>query len=298
MSIVNIFLVIFSASIHVGWNFLTKSSQDPKVFSLLKVTVIMCFAAVAVIYFPVQELSGEVWIYIGISGIIHGFYLLSLSSAYEVGDISFVYPIARSAPAFVPIVAFLALGESISVQGGIGILIVMVGMYALLMHRNKKDESLRFLVSLKKKDNRWAFITLGTIVAYTIIDKAGMSVLNKVETIAPVMQGPLYLIMENILCCLIFWTYMILRSNQKIKPILVNEWPRIVIAALGTLVSYSLILYVMRIEKVSYIVTMRQASVLIAVLVGWLILKEQNGKRRLAASLIMLIGFYLVGTAK
>jgi len=39
---------------------------------------------------------------------------------------------------------------------------------------------------------------------------------------------------------------------------------------LGTMASYSLILYVMCSENVSYIVTLRQASVFLAVLVGWL----------------------------
>jgi len=298
MSIVSIFLVLLSASIHVGWNFLTKSSLNPKIFSFQKVTIIMGFGTLAVPWFPVQDIRGYVWIYILLSGIIHGLYIVSLSSAYEVGDISYVYPIARSAPAFVPLAAFLFLGENISCQGGIGILFVIVGMYVLLLRGDISNEFHRLWISMKKKDSVWAFITLFTVVAYTITDKAGMSAFSEVKTINPLMQGPLYLLLENVLCCLLFWAYMMFRSDGKLRSILSHDWSKPAIAALSTLVSYSLILYVMLNEKVSYIVTMRQVSVLIAVFVGRFLLKERHGKMRLAASVIMFFGFYLVGTAK
>ncbi len=62
--------------------------------------------------------------------------------------------------------------------------------------------------------------------------------------------------------------------------------------------SYSLILYVMQSENVSYIVALRQASVFLAVLVGWLALKEEYGRSRLVVSAAMLVGFYLVATAR
>ena len=297
MSTVSIFFVLLSASIHVGWNFLTKSSRNPKIFSLQKVTVMMGFAALVVPWFPIQDIPVNVWIYIILSGIIHGLYIVSLSSAYEVGDISYVYPIARSAPAFVPLAAFLLLGEKISFQGGIGILVVIIGMYILLMRGETSREIHRLWTSMKKKDSVWAIITLFTVVAYTITDKAGMSAFGEVKTIYPLMQGPLYFFLENVLCCCLFWVYMMFRSDEKFKSILSQDWAKPAIAALGTLVSYSLILYVMRSEKVSYIVTMRQVSVLIAVFVGRFLLNELHGKMRLAATVIMFIGFYLVGTA-
>jgi uncharacterized membrane protein len=62
--------------------------------------------------------------------------------------------------------------------------------------------------------------------------------------------------------------------------------------------SYSLILHVMKTEHLGYIVTLRQSSVLIAVLVGWLILKEKQGLSRLLIAGAMLAGFFLVATAK
>ncbi|MCH7913282.1 MAG: hypothetical protein IH856_09645 [Deltaproteobacteria bacterium] len=41
MSLTSVFIVLLSAVIHVWWNYLTKSSQSPKAFSLLKGTILM-----------------------------------------------------------------------------------------------------------------------------------------------------------------------------------------------------------------------------------------------------------------
>lgn len=119
MSLTSVFIVLLSAFIHVRWNYLTKSSQSPKTFSLLKGTVLMGMAMGTVLTVPLRGVPIDVWMYVGASGAIHMLYILSLSSAYEVGDISYIYPIARSAPAFVPLAAFLALGEMFRFRVGL-----------------------------------------------------------------------------------------------------------------------------------------------------------------------------------
>ena len=113
-----ILLVLLSAAIHVGWNYLTKSSGDPAVFSLLKGTTMAAVAVAGLAMLPLSTLPAALWSFVLISGLLHGIYILALSKAYESGDISYVYPIARSAPALVPVAAFLIIGETISMRGG------------------------------------------------------------------------------------------------------------------------------------------------------------------------------------
>jgi len=102
MSLTAVTLVMLSATIHVVWNVLTKSSVSPKAFSLVKGTFLIIISLCALPAFPLRSIPMDVWIYVGLSGVIHGVYIWALSTAYETGDISFVYPVARSAPAFVP----------------------------------------------------------------------------------------------------------------------------------------------------------------------------------------------------
>jgi len=49
VSLTSVFIVLLSAVIHVWWNYLTKSSQSPKTFSLLKGTVLMGVAVGTVV---------------------------------------------------------------------------------------------------------------------------------------------------------------------------------------------------------------------------------------------------------
>ncbi len=290
-------LVLLSAAIHVGWNYLTKSSESPKAFSLLKGTVMVGITLAALTRIPLRAIPEELWIYVMASGAIHAVYIFALSTAYETGDISYVYPIARSAPALVPVAAFLVLGETISLRGGLGIAIVIGAVFVLQLRDKPYSEMLQLWASIKRQDTRWAFVTLAAVVAYTLVDKAAMVSLRNVSQIRMGMHGPVFFMLQVTFCYLIFWTHFILKRDLNIRMVWKREWGRGVAAALGTMASYSLILHVMQTEPVSYIVTIRQASVLLAVIVGWFALREPYGKRRLIASVAMVSGFYLVATA-
>ncbi len=292
-----ILLVLLSATIHVGWNFLTKSSRDPAVFSLLKGTTMASVAIAGLAILPLNALPSTLWPLVLVSGLLHGVYILALSKAYESGDISYVYPIARSAPALVPVAAFLTIGETISMRGGVGIFIVVLGVLALQFRGHGRSELLDFKRVVFKKDAVWAFVTLGAVVSYSLVDKAAMVVLSDVTAIAPSMRGPCFFMLQVIFCYLFFWGYMAATRKLQLKAVWMGQWRQIIVAALGTMASYSLILHVMQSNPVSYIVSLRQSSVLLAVLVGWVQLKEPYGIYRLATSGVMLAGFYLVSTA-
>jgi drug/metabolite transporter (DMT)-like permease len=288
-------LVLLSAAIHVGWNLLTKSSANPKTFTLLAGMVTIAIFTAAVPFIPFASIPSDVWIYLVLSGVIHALYFTALSNAYETGDISFVYPIERSSTAFVPIAAFFALGERISLRGISGIVIVIICIF-LIQVRGKAE--LRVLGhSIKRKDSIWAFVTLGTVVSYTMVDKAGMVAFSQVNEIASEMRGPIYFLIDMALCFLIYWAYIWRSIKPTFAYALKHEWPRAVAAATGVMASYSLILHVMQTDIVSYIVTLRQSGVLIAVLVGSFVLKEPFGRLRLIIAAIMLCGFFLVATA-
>ena len=293
----SILFILISAALHVWWNYLTKASQNQKAFSLLKGAVILTLTLSVISFIPTSAISLRVWFFLLLSGIVHALYSLSLASAYEVGDMSYVYPIARSAPAFVPFVAFMMIGEQISFRGGIGIGITVLAVWILQIRGDYKVEMKQLWRVLKKRDSRWAFITLFSVIVYTIIDKQGMVAFNDVHEIGSWVQGPIYFLLEASISYIIFWTYALVFLKIDVKPTLKSEWPLVLFAAIGTMVSYSLILYVMKTEIVSYVVTLRQCSVVFAVLIGWLLLKEKYGKRRLFASLLMFSGLYFVATA-
>lgn len=296
-SVLAVILILLSALFHVGWNLLTKSSADPRVFSLLKGALMATASLVVLPFMPLGPVLVEIWDYVLVSGIIHAVYILALSSAYETGDLSYVYPIARSAPAFVPIAAVLLLGEFISPSGAAGIAIVVVSVFALQFRDAPGTELGRLLGALRSKEGVWALVTLCAVVAYSLVDKAGMVALRRVEEIPAGMRGPVYFLLEAFVTYAILWSSLGVRCWSSARRVLSKEWPRVVLAAVGTMASYSLVLHVMQTEPVSYIVALRQSSVLLAVLVGWFFLKEPYGKLRVAAGTAIVVGLVLVATA-
>jgi uncharacterized membrane protein len=243
-------------------------------------------------------LPGRVWVFVAFSGFVHALYIISISRAYVRGDLSYVYPIARSAPAFVPIASFIIFGERISLQGAIGIIIVVICVFLLQFREKIVEESKHLFTFVRQRESLWAFATMATVVIYTLIDKAGMTALSQVERIRPSLQGLLFFFLQASLSNMIYWGYMGVRRQVGNVFIWKREWLRAILAALATIGSYSLILHVMKTEILGYIVTLRQTSVLIAVLVGWIIFEEKYGRLRLTVATVMFIGLFLVATAK
>ena len=126
----SVVLIVFSAIFHALWNFLSKANRSPQIF-FFWVGVSTLVLAIGIFLIKPPEVPHTLWIYIGTSGFVQFFYWLALGLAYHNGHISYVYPIARAAPGFIPIFAFVFLRETISLQGLVGILCIVASLYFL-----------------------------------------------------------------------------------------------------------------------------------------------------------------------
>ncbi len=293
---ISIVLVLLSAFFHALWNYYGKASRSPQLFffwiGILTVGVaVLAFA----LQLPIAPKS--VWGYIAGSGVIHFFYWVCLSRAYTSGEISYVYPIARSAPGFIPFFAFLFLDERLSVQGLIGIFLIVFSIYLL----QQREGGLTFkglLQYIRQPASTWAFATLGTVIAYSLIDKAGMAEFYAHSTQEHPWQPVSYFLAESIITTILFGSYILLCSPlQEVVDIGRREWKKIIATGLLCMLSYMLILYVYMTESVSYVVALRQSSVIFAVLLGGYLLKESQTKLRFVAAVVMVIAVLLISTA-
>ncbi len=213
------------------------------------------------------------------------------------GDISYVYPIARSAPGFIPFFAFLFLDEQISLQGLIGIFSIVFSIY-LLQQRASGQTFKELLGYIRRPDAIWAFSTLGTVIGYSLIDKAGMSEFYTHSTQQRAWQAITYYLTEGAIGMILYGSYIMLCFPlRKITDIGRREWKQIIVTGSLAMLSYTLILYVYMTESVSYVVALRQSSVIFAVLLGGYLLKESQTKLRFAAAVVMVIGVFLISTA-
>jgi uncharacterized membrane protein len=286
MEIYPLGLVLASAFIHVIWNMLMKSSQDKLAF------MGWVYILNSLFYFPLFWMNLDKlpiplvgWALIWISGIITVFYIIILGKAYEEGDLSLVYPLSRSAPLFVALWAVLFLKERLTTGGMMGILLVVVGAYIIGLRTLAWKELTKPLFSLKNRTYQLALLTALLVSLYSMVDKIG------VQYVHPFIF--LYLLL---LPRLVLYVPYILRTRyDSIKP----EWRRnkrnILLVAFMNFLSYLFILYAMTLTHVSYIVAIRQISVVFAVLMGNLFLGEKYGHIRTVASLCIFLGVLLIG---
>ena len=289
----SIALILLSAFCHALWNFYSKSSRDTRIlfFWCGFYTVAIAFVAFGIRH-PV--IPKPVWGYIIASALVHLFYRLFLTHAYTVGEISFVYPITRAAPAFLPLFAFLFLNERISVQGMVGILCVMVSI-VLYQQREARIQFKTLFRYLSKPDALWAYATLASVIGYSLIDKQGMTEFHRYSTEHPLWRPVTYYLMENSISQVLYGVTCLARfQHQQIAEIGQSEWKRALAVVVLSLTSYSLILYVLMTEKVSYVTAVRQCSVIFVVLLGGYALKETYTKRRFVAAVVMVLGIFLI----
>ena len=293
MAFTSIALILLSAFCHALWNFYGKSSRDTRLlfFWCGFYTIVIAFIA-----FGIKQpvIPKPVWGYIVASAFVHLLYKLFLTHAYTVGEISFVYPIARAAPAFLPLFAFLFLQERISVPGLIGILCVMASIL-LYQQREARIQFKAFFRFLRQHDALWAYATLASVIGYSLIDKQGMFEFHRYSTEVPMWRAVTYYLMENSISQVFYGLSCLVRfPRQQILEIGRTEWKRSLAVVSLSLISYSLILYVLMTEKVSYVTAVRQCSVIFVVLLGGYALKETYTKRRLIAAAMMVLGIFLI----
>lgn len=281
--------VLLSALLHAGWSIAIKSSADPLGFNLVQAwfTPIVGLALLPWIRF--DEIPASLLGWSALSGVAHAIYFYWLTRAFQYGDMSVVYPIARSTPALVPLVAVPLLGESLTLGGASGIAIVVVGVWAV--HGIGRWDR----ASLLERGARFAFLTLAASVAYSLIDKAGMARIGDVPWTSPIPRAVVYYLLLHLTFVLVFSALVLrVRSWSSLVPAVRSEWVRGSAASAVSFVGYTLILAALATAPVSYVVAVRQTSVLFVVVLSVALLGERPGASRVVGAVATVIGVALI----
>ena len=288
MNKIAILLVICSALMHALRNFLTKQAGDKQCFVWWYEVMGLIFFLPVFIYTLIREpvALGSIGPLILASGLIHFLYWYFLAKSLENGDLSLVYPIMRSSPAVVLLFSCTILGERVSPMGASGIVLVALGVYCINMRRLSWSELARPLAALRRDSaTGFAFLTMLTVAAYSLVDKVAVGRMH------PVVFAFIYPWVSLAL-------FSIYLRRVKAAGELRNEWTvhrrPILLCGFLSIFGYFLILTAFTIERVSYIVGLRQLSIVFAVLLGGQLLKEKHKAIRVGASLVIFLGAYLI----
>jgi drug/metabolite transporter (DMT)-like permease len=280
MSAVAVGLVLFSALLHAAWNMLAKRSADPLAFIfVINVVAVVIFAIPAGLVLNRNPIPADGWPFVIATGVIHIIYMLTLAAAYRHGALSLTYPIARGTGVLlVPVLAVPLLSEQPTAAGVAGIGAILVGLLA--MAAPDRVETVVALVGNRKKGILYAFITGLAIAAYSLVDKEGVARVH-----------PMVYVYGIFLIATIGMAPIVLRQRMaEVR----HEWrhnrPSVLVGGVLPLGTYLIILLALQIAAVSYVVPLRETSIVFSTILGGLVLKEHISRLRVFASLAIVGG--------
>ncbi len=292
MDIIPLGLVLMSALLHASWNYFVKGSGDPPAMIWCVMTAsLLVYAPVFFYRLPSASFAPDAWVYVLATGILHAFYISTLGMAYRTGDLSKVYPLARgSAPLMVAGTAALFLGERISPAGGLAILLVVAGIFAV--HLEPGGGGWRFSLRLGSRAAvGWALATGLATALYSVVDKVG------VTRVSP----DIYIYLMFVLTILLLAPYYLTGARAAQTRGIVRDRKRLLnVLAGGALMmgSYALLLFALTMSKVSYVVAARGVSVILAAGLGVFILKEGGRRQKLIGAGLVVAGIVLLTLSK
>ncbi len=294
-------LVLLSALIHAVWSFSIKGSNDPLAFNVVQTIPLTIAFVITLFLVDLSSLSARFYWLLATTGIAHGVYLYGLSLALSGGDLSLVYPIARSTPAFLPLIAVPLAGEHLTAGGIIGIATVVVGMWTVQFGGaggTGRLDSGSLWHRLTAPHFRFAYLALAATVVYGLLDKALMLELTAGALPGPIPPAVFCFFALWLTCSVFFVPAALLRMKRgSLGRALRTEWKRATGAAVISVVGYSLILKAYETAPASYVVAVRQASVLFVLGLSIAFLGERPGRLRIIGAFATVAGVALVAIA-
>ena len=269
--------VILAAFLHATWNAMVKNEEN----KYLAVTAIVLGHVPASVFiilltpFP----SIESIPFIILSALMHNGYNWYLLSAYKFGDLTKVYPIARgTAPILVTIVSLIFLGVALSNFEVLGIFIISLGILSLSIQGAKSLKNRPAVI--------YALVTGFFIMGYSITDGYGARVSNSFLS----YMGWVFILNA-------FSFPLILKINDKSEVItkIFKEGKKIFFIG-GTLsyIVYGIVVWGFTQAPIALITALRETSIIFALLIGILFLKEKFTILKVIATFVIFFGVALL----
>jgi uncharacterized membrane protein len=261
-------LALGAAFLHAGWNVALAGARSTQATTAgLLVWGVGLLALPAIV---TAGVSSEAIPYIAASAVFELAYFVLLARAYDGGEVSVVYPIARgSAPVVVLVFGAIALKEDVSAGAVVGILaiafgVLLVGWGAFPFHLARENAPpLRDV---------WFGLAIGAVIAsYTLIDSEGVERADPIAYLALV-----------VLPCAVVYPFV-----AKTRP---DVGVRTALTAAATFGAFLMVLAAFRLAPAAPVAAVRESSVVIAALLAAVVLREPVDGRRLAGAVAVAAG--------
>jgi drug/metabolite transporter (DMT)-like permease len=280
---VALMLALMAAFLHAVFGALQKGRHDPW---LTRGAIDASYGVMAAPFalFVVPWPEPHMWPIFATVWAIHAVYKLLQAWAYTKGSYTVVYPVVRgTGPLFTVFGAYLLFGEIFTAVQWMGVGTLMAGIFGLAAYNLRYLETARETLHLALG---LAFLTGLFVALYTTYDAYGIR-----ATANPFTFLAWFFMIDGVLmppiACL-RWRRM--ANPPTLPPLMLRGF----VGGIVAFFSFGSIMMATRLDKVGEAAVLRETSTVFAAIIGWLVLKETVGPRRVALMALIALGAVIV----
>ena len=270
-------VVVFAALLHATWNAIIKRAEH-KLFSMILVT--SAAGLLAALALPcLDRPAAASWPFLAASCCFQVGYYVLVAKVYRAADMSQCYPLMRgTAPLLVALASRLCIGEGLSWTAWGGLALICSGITGMWTSRGRGGA-------------QGLGLALGTavlIAGYTLIDGLGVR-----RSGAPAA----YTLWLSALTAVPLLSWALLAEKTAFLRYASGRLHQGLIGGIGTLASYGLALWAMTRAPVAMVAALRETSILFALGISAVFLKERPGRPRVVMACAIAAGAILMRLA-
>ena len=271
-------VVLLAALLHASWNAMLHGNRDRFLSMTWMSIAIAGVATFIVVSAPLPDRAA--WPYLVASGLVHIFYNVSLVRSYRRNDLALAYPIARgSSPLLVTLGAALFAHETISPLHILGIAMISGGIVAIALGRH-----------VSRAGALAALTTGATIAVYTVIDGIGVRLSD-----GQALSYTAWMFLSYWLMPVLFVAargFAPLWSSMRADPLSVGSS---LVGGLVSIAAYGIVIWALESGGMGTVSALRETSVVFAVLIGRVFLRESVSATRWLACVVVATGAVCLG---
>lgn len=246
----------------------------------LRTVVVLAFSWLMVFVVGSQggiaQISGPTLLFLVLSGLSTGASWLYYFKALQLGDVNKVAPIDKSSTVLTILLAFIFLGEPVSIPQALGV--VGIGVGTLLMIAKKEVED------GKPHSKAWlvyAFLSAVFASLTSIFGKIGVE--NVESNLGTAIRTIVVLVMA--------WVMVFVTGEQKgIRSIGKKSWMFLFLSGITTGLSWLCYYRALQDGPASVVVPIDKLSILVTIVFSWIVLKEKLTPKAAVGLVLILAG--------
>ncbi len=257
--------------------------REPMEIAALELFWSLPLLAAAFFFVPRPPLDSTFWQMLLLSLPLNWLAYILYLRAISLSPLSLTVPFLAFTPVFMILTGQIVLGETATIWGVVGIVMIVGGSYVLNLPRSGEGMLAPLYALASEKGSRLMFATAAVFSLAAVVGKKGM-----IHS-SPLYFSYLFFILFNITLL----TGIALVRRIHFQSLIINRRRGI---ALGCLLFIHVSCHglAIAISTAVYMVAVKRSSILFTMILCWLILKEQHMAVRGFATVLMFIGVLII----